>query len=256
MRERGADIHAAEVQGVNPTCERGYFDTTHWSVVLTAQSPCSPSAQVAMETLCGTYWYPLYAFVRRQGHSPHDAQDLTQAFFEHLLRKDFLRQVSPEKGRFRSFLLACLRHFLADEWEKIRANKRSGGKPVISLDAMDAEARYRVEPVNAWDAETIFSRRWALTLIGRVLDRLEREFVVQGKESPFERLQTYLLNEDGPTYADLAVELGTTEAAIKMTIYRLRRRFRELFREEVAQTVATPAEIDEEIRYLLSGVSS
>src|SRR5512136_3275148 len=126
----------------------GVFATTHWSVVLAAGEGQSPQAQEALSRLCETYWYPLYAFVRRQGHSPHDAQDLTQAFFEHLLRKDFLREVSPDKGRFRSFLLACLKHFLADEWDKVRAEKRWPGKPLISLDALDAEARYRLEPAN------------------------------------------------------------------------------------------------------------
>ena len=255
MREPGADMDAEEVQGINPSCERSQFNTTHWSVVLAAQSQFSPSAQAALETLCCTYWYPLYAFVRRQGHSPPDAQDLTQAFFEHLLRKNFLREVSPDKGRFRSFLLACLKHFLADEWDKIRSQKRSGGNLAISLDAQDAEARYHQEPVDTWDAEAIYGRQWALTLIGRVLDRLEQEFVAKGKAGPFERFQSYLLDKQGPAYAELAAEMGTTEAAIKMTVYRLRQRFRELFREEVAQTVTTPADVDEEIRYLLSSVS-
>jgi RNA polymerase sigma-70 factor (ECF subfamily) len=248
-------MDAEKAQEIDPSWERSQFNTTHWSVVLAAQSRFSPAAQAALETLCGTYWFPLYAFVRRQGHSPQDAQDLTQAFFEHLLRKDFLRHVSPDKGRFRSFLLACLKHFLADEWDKIRTSKRPQGKPVIALDGLDAEARYRLEPAETWDAETIYSRRWALTLIDRVLDRLEQEFVAKGKAGPFARFQTYLLDEEGPTYAALAVEMGTTEAAIKMTVYRLRQRFRELFREEVAQTVTTAEEIDEEIRYLLSGVS-
>jgi RNA polymerase sigma-70 factor (ECF subfamily) len=193
--------------------------------------------------------------VRRQGYSPHDAQDLTQAFFEHMLRKDFLRQVSPHKGRFRSFLLACLKHFLADEWDKIRAEKRQVDQSVIALDALDAEARYRVEPADSLDPERLYARRWALTLIDRVLDRLEHEFVVSHKAVPFERYETYLLDDEGPTYAELAAQTGTTEAAIKMTVHRLRRRYRELFREEIAHTVATPAEVDEEIRYLLSCLS-
>jgi RNA polymerase sigma factor (sigma-70 family) len=255
MREPSADADTEEVQGINPSSERSQFTTTHWSVVLAAQARFSPAAQAALEMLCRTYWYPLYAFVRRQGHSPQDAQDLTQAFFEHLLHKDFLREVSPDKGRFRSFLLACLKHFLADEWDKVRAEKRSTSKPVISLDALDAEARYHQESAAAWDAETIYGRQWALTLIGRVLDRLEQEFVAKGKAGPFERFQTYLLDKEGPAYAELAVEMGTTEAAIKMTVYRLRQRFRVLFREEVARTVTTPGEVDEEIRSLLSSVS-
>lgn len=255
MHKPGAHADAEEVQGINPSSERTQFNTTHWSVVLAAQGQFSPAAKAAMETLCGTYWYPLYAFVRRQGHSPPDAQDLTQAFFEHLLGKDFLRAVSPDKGRFRSFLLACLKHFLADEWDKIRAEKRWAGKLVISLDAMDAEARFRLEPVDTWDAETIYSRQWTLTLIDRVLARLQQEFVAKNKASAFARLEPYLVDEGGPTYADLAVQMGTTEAAIKKTVSRLRQRFRELFREEVAQTVTTPAEIDEEIGYLLSGFS-
>ncbi|MHC1769164.1 MAG: RNA polymerase sigma factor [Verrucomicrobiia bacterium] len=254
MREPGADMDAEESRA-NPSCERSQFNTTHWSVVLTAQTRFSPAAQAALETLCCTYWYPLYAFVRRQGHSPHDAQDLTQALFEHLLRKDFLREIGPNKGRFRSFLLACLKHFLADEWDKVRAEKRSPGKPLISLDALDAETRYRLEPANLWDAERIYSRRWTLTLIGRVLDRLQQEFVTRGKMGVFARLEPYLLHEDGPSYAELAVEMGSTEAAIKKMVSRLRQRYRELFREEVAQTVTSPADIDEEIGYLLSRIS-
>jgi DNA-directed RNA polymerase specialized sigma24 family protein len=231
------------------------FNTTHWSVVLTAQRGASPAAQAAMTELCGTYWYPLYAFVRRQGHPPPDAQDLTQAFFEHLLQKDFLSNVSPHKGRFRSFLLACLKHFLADEWDKVRAERSHAAKPVIALDALDAEARYRLEPADRQDPERLYARRWALTLIDRVLGRLEKEFSGHGNAVSFERVQTYLLDDEGPTYAELAAQLGTTEAAIKMTLYRMRRRYRELFREEIAQTVANPAEVDEEIQYLLDCLS-
>jgi RNA polymerase sigma-70 factor (ECF subfamily) len=160
------------------------FATTHWSVVLTAGERESPEAAAALEALCRAYWYPLYAFVRRQGHRPEDAQDLTQAFFAHLLRKDFLGGVGPEKGRFRSFLLACLKHFLTDEWEKARTARRGGPRPEHALDLQQAEERYRVEARVDASPERVFERRWAVVLLDRVLDRLRQEAVTAGRCRP------------------------------------------------------------------------
>jgi RNA polymerase sigma-70 factor (ECF subfamily) len=232
------------------------FATTHWSVVLAAQAAHTPHAAEALEKLCQTYWYPLYAFVRRQGCSPEDAQDLTQSFFAHLLRKDFLSRVGPEKGRFRSFLLACLKHFLADEWEKARTAKRGGDRREPWLDLARAEERYHLEACVEADAESLYERRWALDLLDRVLDRLRHEAVSSGRAAMFEQLQGCLLGER-PTdpYAQVGARLGMTETAVKVTVHRLRQRYRDLLREEIAHTVTRPEEIDEELRHLFEVVS-
>jgi RNA polymerase sigma factor (sigma-70 family) len=243
--------------GVEPSAKgSGLFTTTHWSVVLAAGQTDAPQAGEALEKLCRTYWYPLYAFVRRQGQSPEDAQDLTQGFFAHLLRKDFLRGVGPAKGKFRSFLLACLKHFLADEWEKARTAKRGGGDPERLLDLEQAEQRYQLEPRVEANAESLYERRWALELLDRVLDRLRNEAVASGKIAMFDPLQCCLLGErPTETYAQLGAKLGMSETAVKVTVHRLRRRYRELLREEIAHTVTHPEEIDEEMRYLFAVVS-
>lgn len=231
----------------------GLFPTTHWSVVLSAGRHELPQAAAALEQLCRTYWYPLYAFVRRRGFRPEDAQDLTQAFFAHLLGKDFLNRVRPEKGRFRSFLLASLKHFLADEWDKDHAARRGGGQVVLRLDDHEAEARYRVEPTDPLDPETFYEHRWALTLLECVLDRLQAEFAAAGKLESFQQLQPFLLGEKaGTTYADMAARLGSTEGGVTMMVHRMRQRYRALFREEIAHTVASPEETDEEMRHLFS----
>jgi len=233
--------------------ERVEFTTTHWSVVAMARDLESPHASAAVEALCCAYWYPLYAYVRRQGHPPTDAQDLTQAFFAHLLSKDFLREIAPAKGRFRSFLLTCLKRFLADHWRKEHTAKRGGGQAVLSLDEQNGEARYLREPSDPDDPETLFERRWAILLLDRVLDRVEVEFANAGKKELFARLLPFLLGEKGgPTYAELATALGLTEGAIKMAVLRLRERYRALFRAEIAATVAEPAEIEDEIRHVMA----
>ncbi|MBI4328011.1 MAG: sigma-70 family RNA polymerase sigma factor [Chloroflexi bacterium] len=237
-------------------CADGQFTTTHWSVVLAARRGDSPQAAEALETLCRAYWYPLYAFVRRQGQTPEDAQDLTQSFFAHLLRKDFLSRVGPEKGRFRSFLLACLKHFLADEWEKARTAKRGGAGPEFLLDLGRAEERYQLEARVEANAESLYERRWALDLLDRVLDRLRREAVASDKIAVFDQLQGCLLGErPNETYAQLGAKLGLSETAVKVTVYRLRQRYRELLREEIAETVARPEEVDGEMRFLFEVVS-
>ena len=232
------------------------FATTHWSVVLAAVNHETPEAAVALEQLCRTYWYPLYAFVRRQGRSPEDAQDLTQGFFAHLLRKDFLSGVGPEKGRFRSFLLACLKHFLADEWEKARTAKRGGNCPEMRLELAGAEGRYQLEACVEADAESLYERRWALDLLEQVLNRLRHEAVASGREGVFNELQGCLLGErPTETYVQLGARLSMSETAVKVTVHRLRQRYRELLREEIAHTVTRPDEIDEEMRYLFEVVS-
>ena len=198
-----------------------------------------------MEQLCRSYWYPLYAFVRRQGRAPEDAQDLTQGFFAHLLRKDFLSGVGPEKGRFRSFLLACLKHFLVDEWEKACTAKRGGNCPAVRLDLAGAEERYQLEARVEADPESLYERRWALDLLDQVLNRLRREAVASGREAVFEQLQGCLLGErPTETYAQLGSRLGMKETAVKVSVHRLRQRYRELLQEEIAHTVTHPEEID------------
>lgn len=232
---------------------RDYFATTHWSIVLAAQRSDPSRAYAALSKLCQTYWYPLYAFVRRQGHSPEDAQDLTQDFFARLLAKNYLAEVAREKGKFRSFLLAAMKHFLANEWDRARAAKRGGGQVLISLNDTEAENRYRLEPADPMSADKIFERRWAMTLLEQVLSRLRHEHVRAGKVELYEQLKACLSGaRDSAPYAELAVRLKLTEGAIKVAVHRLRQRYRELLRDEIAQTVSAPAEVEEELRHLFS----
>ena len=210
-------------------------------------------AQRALSDLCSGYWYPLYACVRRQGFSPEDAQDLTHAFFARLLAGNYLAQVSPEHGKFRAFLLACLKHFLANEWEKARAQKRGSGRPAISFDEVDAESRYRLEPIDTESADKLFERRWAMTLLDTVLARLREEFQREGKSAAYDKLKPTLAgSRESQPYAELARDLGMSEAAVKTAVHRFRRRYRELLRAEIASTVSTASEVEEEIRYLCS----
>lgn len=232
------------------------FAPTRWSVVLTAGQADSPQAQEALATLCQTYWYPLYAFIRRQGHGPHDAQDLTQEFFARLLEKRYLAGLKREGGKFRSFLLTALKRFLANEWDKLRAQKRGGRQTVISIDAEAAESRYRLEPSAATTAEKIYEQRWAQALLELVMTRLREEYNASGKRALFEQISASLSRPRGALpYADIAARLDTTEAAVKMAVQRLRARYRELLRTEIAQTVATPAEVEAEIRHLFAAFS-
>ncbi len=227
------------------------FATTHWSVVLAAGNQPSPESTAALQRLCQTYWYPLYAHARRRGCSESDAEDVTQAFLAHLLDRQSFQRVSPAKGRFRSFLLAAMNYFLSDVQDRNTSQKRGGGTITISFDAHDAEERYALEPVDGQSPDKIFERRWALTLLDQVLARLKNEFTDSGKENQFARLSGYLIENDGAgSYAEAARDLGQTEEAIKKAVQRMRRRYGELFRDEIAQTVATPAEVDEEIRYV------
>ena len=234
------------------------FSTTHWSVVLAAGQCLRPDAQVAVERLCRTYWYPLYAYVRRLGYDVADAEDLTQGFFARVLEKNYLAQVDRQKGRFRSFLLACLRHFLSDQQDHAKAAKRGGRCIFIPLETQSAEDRHRQEPMDEMNAEKIFERHWALTLLEYAEARLRQEYEAAGKAPLYEHLKIFRAGAEPKsllTYAELGSQLNMTESAIGCAAARLRRRFRELVRDEVARTVTHSSEIDEEIRYLIAVIS-
>ncbi len=227
------------------------FATTHWSVVLNAANPGSTEAGEALERLCRAYWYPLYAFVRRKGHDAVEAQDLTQAFFARLLEKNYLAQADRARGRFRTFLLSALNHFLADEWDKANRQKRGGGKVVVSFDQAAAEERYQMEPVDELDPAKIYERRWVTTLFDNVFNRLEQEFTAQDKSDHFAHLRDLLTGEKPDnTYAEIGERLGMSESAVKKAVQRMRERYRQLFREEIAQTVGSAAEIEDELRHV------
>ncbi len=241
-----------EHEGVSSRAHPAAFATTLWNVVLAAGDPNHPQGASALEQLCRTYWYPLYAYVRRCGYSPEDAQDLTQEFFARLLAKDYLALAEPHKGRFRSFLLAGLKHLLCDEWDKARRLKRGGGQKVISLDAQAAEDCYRLEPVDAMTPERLFDRNWAGAVLERAARRLRDEYVAAGKTALYEQLTEFCqYSSEQRAYAAVGAQLGLSESAVKSAIHRLRQRHHQLVREEIAQTLENPADIDEEIRYLL-----
>ncbi len=231
----------------------GAFATTQWSVVLAAGRGDSTKTRQALAALCEAYWYPLYAFVRRQGYDSEQSRDLTQGYFLQLLEKDFLADVRPELGRFRAFLIASVKHFLSNERDRERALKRGGGQPPIRLDAVEAEDRYRFEPVDALTPEKLFERRWATVVLERALESLRLDSERNGEADRFGRLKAYLTGAElASSYRDAAGDLGLSEAAVKTAVHRLRRRYGEFLRAEIAQTVADPREVDEEIRYLLS----
>lgn len=229
------------------------FATTHWSLVLAAGRRSSPDASRALAELCQRYWYPLYLYVRRRVNHLHEARDLTQEFFARLLEKQALARADPERGRFRSFLLTALQHFLVNEWEKARAQKRGGGRVRLALDfdAKDAQASF--EPAHDWTAERIYERQWALTLLDQVLGKLRREYADGNKLRLFDELKPFLAGESKRIrYADAARSLNLSEGAVRVAAHRLRKRYRELLREEVAQTVADDAEVEDEIRALFA----
>lgn len=228
------------------------FATTHWSVVLATADQDSPQAAAALEQLCRTYWYPLYAYIRRRGYGHEDAQDFTQGFLLQLLQRRALKRVERGKGRFRSFLLAGLNYYLADQRDRATAQKRGAGQPTLSfLDGQEAQERYRLEGVDESSPDRLFERRWALTMLDRVLNGLEQEYQAQGKADLFERLQLFLATGDSEhTYAEMAAELDMTRDAFRMAVQRMRQRYYELFREEIAHTVADPAEVEDELHHL------
>lgn len=230
------------------------FAPTRWTLVCAAsERVASPEAERALAELCRLYWYPLYAYVRRCGHGAHEAQDLTQEFFARFLGRNYLHGVDRAKGKFRSFLLACLKHFLANEWDRARAQKRGGGLPTLSLSPPDAETRYQREPADQLSPDKLFDRQWALTLLDQVLRRLESE--TEAKQ--FAALKPFLTAGKGAIpYVEAARMLKTSEGAAKVAVHRLRKRYRELLRAEIAQTVSDPAQVEEEIRALFAAFES
>lgn len=226
-------------------------------MVLEARHSDPARARAALERLCSRYWYPLYAFVRRRGHPPQDAEDLTQAFFAHLFGKEAFNQADQTRGLFRTFLLTSLVNFLSDQWDRQQAIKRGGHSQTVSWDALAAEKQYRHEPVDAFTPEKLFERRWAFTLVQQVLLRLRREYESDGKKALFDRLEPCLTGKVEPGfYAETAGALNTTEGSVRVSLHRLRRRLGELLRSEIAHTVARPGEIEEEIRCLFSAFGS
>jgi RNA polymerase sigma-70 factor (ECF subfamily) len=232
------------------------FATTHWSVVLATANEDSPQATAALEQLCRTYWHPLYVYVRRRGHSPEDAQDLTQQFFALFLQKQYFRLADRARGRFRTFLLHALEHFLVNEWKRSQRLKRGGGAPCLSLDAGQSEQRYAREPTGTMTPERAYEKRWAMTLLERVLASLEDEYAAAGSARVFQELAGLLWGKDaGVSYAQIGERLGMSDGAVRGAMHRLRERYRGRLRAEVAHTVADPGEVEAELRYLIQVVS-
>lgn len=231
--------------------EKSWFTTTHWSVVLAAGQPASPEAQAALEKLCSSYWYPVYTFIRREGYQPEDAQDLTQGFFARVLEKNYFGQVNRQKGKFRSFLLAALKHYLSNERDRAGRIKRGGRHAFLSWDETEAEERFTREMAHELTAQKVFERNWALTLLEKVLEDLRAEYAALGKARTFDALQGCLSGEkDSATVTAAAERLKMRRGAVRMAVLRLRRRYAQLLRFEIAQTVRTPEQIDHEIRHL------
>jgi RNA polymerase sigma factor (sigma-70 family) len=230
------------------------FPTTRWTLVIAAGDPLRKEAHSALVSLCENYWYPLYAYLRRRGYAADAAQDLTQEFFIRLLEGRYLDRADPEKGRFRSFLLTSLKFFVADEEDRERAQKRGGGT-VARLELASGEERYQREPAHDETPERIFERRWARSLLDRVVEKLQDEFMQHGRAEHFAQLKVFLLGQSDAPYAALAREMNTSEGALKVAIHRLRRRYRELFRQEIADTVADPVEVESELRFLAAVLS-
>jgi RNA polymerase sigma factor (sigma-70 family) len=231
----------------------GQFVTTHWSAVIRAGNAESSRAQTDLAELCQAYWYPLYAFVRSRGHSPHDAEDLTQEFFSRFLAKNYIADAKQEKGKFRTFLLVALKAFLANEWDRQHAQKRGGFQNLVSIDQDLAESRFSSEPAHKLQPDVLFERQWALTLLQHVMDRLQKEFAETGRAELFGQLRPCLTKDQSALpYAEIGARLGQTEPGVRAAVHRLRVRYRELLREEIGKTVATPEELEQEIRYLIS----
>ena len=232
------------------------FHTTHWTMVLAAREKDGTAAREALAGLCSAYWYPLYAFIRRQGSSPHEAEDLTQEFFFRFLERHSLASVQPAAGKFRSFLLVCLKNFLANERERAHAQRRGGGRPLLALDSADAETRYSLEPTDNRTPEAVFERRWAFAVLERTMTELRREYAGDEKRALFEELQGFLPGGQGSvSRAELAAKRGASVGAIDVAIHRMRKRYGALLRKQIAQTVSSEDEVEEEIRYLMSVLS-
>jgi RNA polymerase sigma-70 factor (ECF subfamily) len=241
--------HDAQAESQPPSSG---FASTRWSLVLSARD----GAQAALEMLCSSYWYPVYAYIRRRSAGTSEAEDLTQEFFAQLLEKDFLDPVNPRKGRFRAYLLACCKHFLANERDKARSQKRGGGRSVLSMDFRSATERFRLEPADTFTPERLFDRRWALTLIDQALEQLEAEYRTKEPQVLYKRLHLALIHApEAPAYREIAAELSLSETAVNKAAQRMRHRYKELLRREIAATVNTPDEIEAEIRWLFEVLS-
>ncbi len=245
-----------EADPVSANASPGVFPTTHWSVVLLAGQADSPQAADALEKLCRTYWYPLYVYVRRQGNSPEDAQDLTQDFFSRLLEKNYFAKADRDRGKFRTFLLGSLKNFLVNEWKRAGRLKRGGDLTFLSFDAKETEERYAGEPSDETNPANAYERQWAVALIEQVFSMLRGEYAAADKAQLFEALKVCVWGETSPApYAEIGQQLNLTEGTVKVAVHRLRQRFRELLRAEVAHTVARPEDIDGELRHLIAIVS-
>jgi len=232
------------------------FATTRWTVVLAARGRNTPQADVALEELCRTYWYPLYAYVRRQGHSREDAEDLTQAFFARLLEKNYLEGISSTGGKFRAFLLVAVKRFLANEWDRANCQKRGGGVAPLSLDWQDADTRYKIDPPDAVSPDKLYDRAWAITVLEHVIIRLQDEHAADGKAALYAQLKPFLMaGKDALSYGQAATALQMPEGTVRVAVHRLRRRYRELLREEIAQTLSDPTLADEEMQSLFAALS-
>lgn len=235
-----------------PSCRRAGFAATRWTVVLAAARSDTTHARDALAQLCQIYWYPLYACVRRKGYAPPDAEDLTQAFFARLLDHHSIAAAKQEKGRFRSFLLTRLNHFLADEWDRVKAQRRGSGQRWIALEGGTAETRYQIEPVDARSPDKLFEYRWAVTLLERVFDQLRQDYEKSGKAPLFDELKACLAQARAAVpYAEASTRLGLSEGALRVAVHRLRQRYRDLLRAEIADTVSNPEEVEDELRHLL-----
>jgi RNA polymerase sigma factor (sigma-70 family) len=232
------------------------FKTTSWSLILSAVSDPTTDARQALASLCQTYWNPVYSFIRRNGHDPDQAQDLAQEFFARLIEKNYLGDVDRRRGRFRSFLLTSVKHFLANEWDRNRALKRGGGYNLISIDIVEAERWYVPSVVEGVTPESLFERRWVLSLLQRVLEKLRVEYVSAGKEGQFAALEGFLNHGSDDRYQEAAGKMGVSVGALRMSVHRMRRKYRELLRAEIAETVLAPEDIDDEIRFLLSTLNA
>ncbi|QOY87898.1 sigma-70 family RNA polymerase sigma factor [Paludibaculum fermentans] len=231
------------------------FPTTHWTLVAAAGAHAGPDSRQALASLCEAYWFPLYAYARRRGDSPEAAQDHTQEFFARFLERDYFDRADPDRGRFRSFLLSSFKYYLCDEAGRARAQKRGGGMATLPFEFSKGEEMYVREPVHNETPERIYERRWARTLLDRVVDRLREEFILLGRLEHFNNLKPCLQGEFDVPYAELARRLETTEAALKVGIHRLRKRYRDLLRSEIANIVADPADIDAELRHLIAALA-
>jgi DNA-directed RNA polymerase specialized sigma24 family protein len=240
---------------IQPNERRAVFVTTHWSVVLSARDESSPKSAEALENLCGVYWYPLYAYARWLGNSAHDAEDLTQEFFARLLEKKYLGAVEQERGRFRTFLLVVFKRFLSEQWRRGQTQKRGGGQNAVPFDTALAESLYRNEPPAKLAAEKLYDQRWALTLLEKTMGRLRAEFETTGRGEEFERLKGVLAVSREEIQGTAASGAGPVDGAARVAAHRLRKRFRQILREEIAHTIAPPADVDEELRHLLGVLS-